>query len=109
NQLRWFSLTTSQTEFNGKPATLGAIINVTRRKQIEQALWESEKRFRALVEYSTDRITQLASDGTILYTSPSTERILGYSEAECMNRSYFDYLHPDDRTEFQQKLSELVD
>lgn len=108
-EVRWFGLTMSITDYNNQPATLGAIINVTRRKQIEQALWESEKRFRALVEYGSDRITQISAAGTIVYTSPSTRRILGYSEFECVNKSYYHFVHEEDRNRLRARITEMME
>jgi diguanylate cyclase (GGDEF)-like protein/PAS domain S-box-containing protein len=56
---------------------------------------ESEARFSSLVARSSDLITVVAADGTVLYQSPSIERVLGYSTAEIMG-SRFDELLPED-------------
>jgi len=42
----------------------------------------NEQLFRTLIEHSTDAITLIARDGTVLYASPSTERITGYTPEE---------------------------
>jgi two-component system sporulation sensor kinase A len=63
----------------GNPRTLVAVIrDVTKRKRREEALEASEQHFRALVNNSLDGIAILNGDLTILYESPSAERILGY-------------------------------
>ncbi|MDQ3590994.1 MAG: PAS domain S-box protein [Actinomycetota bacterium] len=41
-------------------------------------------------------ITILGADGTILYESPSVERILGYGPEDLVGRTIFDFVHPDD-------------
>jgi len=46
----------------------------------ELALSASERRFRSLVQNSSDLVTIVAPDGSILYASDSAERIVGYSE-----------------------------
>src|SRR5439155_2506169 len=48
----------------------------------ETALRASERRFRALIEHSTDAVTVIGRDGTILYDSPSVERLFGLSPAD---------------------------
>ncbi len=55
---------------------------------------ESEARFSSLVARSSDLITVVSADGTVLYQSPSIERVLGY-RADDVIGSRFDELLPD--------------
>src|SRR5262245_1632213 len=52
--------------------------------------------FQALVEYSSDAILLLDERGVIRYSSRSTERVLGYTPEERLNKSSLDLIHPDD-------------
>lgn len=67
-----------------------------KRREAEQALRDSENRFRSLIENALDIITVLDETGTIHYASPSIERILGYAPETLVGRVAFDYVHPDD-------------
>lgn len=60
--------------------------------QAETALAASERRFRSLVQNSSDLVTILAPDGTILYASDSAERIVGYAPRELVGSSLLSYL-----------------
>ncbi len=71
----------------------------TREAQLKQArdeLSRSERHFRSLIENASDITTVLGRDGTILYTSPSVTRLLGYTPEELHGRSGFEHIHPDD-------------
>jgi PAS domain S-box-containing protein len=78
-----------------------------RRERIraENALKESEARFRALVQNSSDLISVLTPDGTRKYVSPSVERILGYEPDELIGGNAADLTHPDDRPVVQKLLA----
>ncbi len=77
-------------------------------REREERLALSEKRFRALIEKSTDGIALLGADGKILYISPSNERILGYPEAEVLGHMSFEWNHPDELPHIQEALGRLI-
>jgi protein-histidine pros-kinase len=64
--------------------------------------------FRALVENSADGIALFGADATILYASPSTIRILGYSSDELLGRDALGLVHPEDATLARQRLRECL-
>ena len=74
----------------------------------ESALRISERRFRALVEESWDAIALFAGDGTILYGSPATTRLLGYELTEFVGRNAMELIHPDDRAGVLVRLQEVM-
>jgi diguanylate cyclase (GGDEF)-like protein/PAS domain S-box-containing protein len=66
------------------------------RRRAEEALRENERRFRSLIERSSDIITVIDPDGTILYESPSVERLLGHTPGELIGTKLQQHIHPDD-------------
>jgi diguanylate cyclase (GGDEF)-like protein/PAS domain S-box-containing protein len=66
----------------------------------------SEARFSTLVQNSTDLITVLAADNTILYQSPSIERVLGYTPEEVTGSSFDLLLHPDEQDRLLRRLTD---
>ncbi|MGH2859493.1 MAG: putative bifunctional diguanylate cyclase/phosphodiesterase, partial [Solirubrobacteraceae bacterium] len=66
----------------------------------------SEARFATLVQNSTDLITVLGPDHTILYQSPSIERALGYSADAVTGWSFEQLLHPDEQGRLLRRLTD---
>lgn len=79
------------------------------RARAEKALRESERRFRSLIERSSDGIMLIGPDGLVAYESPSTRRLLGNEEPELVGRHLLDLIHPDDRSEAQEALARLLE
>ncbi len=71
--------------------------------------YQTEKRFRALVENSSDAISLMDSRGKILYASASSAKVLGYPPEELVGQHAFDLIFPDDLQHairaFQQALA----
>ncbi len=74
---------------------IGAVQDITERKRAEEALRESEEKFRLISETSIDIIFQLDSEGVISYCSPSAENY-GYSSGEIQGRTFRNFLHPNE-------------
>ncbi len=72
------------------------IARAIEHKRAQDALVESERRFRALIENSADAVSLLDAEGRILYTTPSSARVLGFRPEELQGRSALDLVHPDD-------------
>ena len=70
--------------------------DTTERKQVEQALRQSEERFRSLIENALDIIMILDPDGTIGYVSPSVEKVLGYAVTELVGENVNAFIHQED-------------
>lgn len=70
-------------------------------------LQESEERFRTLIQYSADVIILITEEGSITDASESLQAVLGYTSAECIGTSIFDYLHPADIDLIREKLAEI--
>jgi PAS domain S-box-containing protein len=81
----------------------GIAQDVTAQKESENALVNSEQKFRLLAENSEDIISVHAADGTTWYLSPSLTHVLGYEVEEVIGTAVLDYVHPDDRHKFSKQ------
>ena len=85
---------------------------VTERKKAEEAIRESETRYRLLADHISDVVIQIDRTGTILYASPSTSPVLGYFPEELLSLAgnrYIGYVHPDDQERLRKNYTEIVD
>ncbi len=82
-----------------------------KRKHIkaEELIIQNEIKFRALIEKSADMKTLSEADGTIIYSSPSVEKVLGYQKESLMFTSLFDIIHPDDVKEFTKNRKKIAE
>lgn len=72
------------------------------RRAAEEALRESEARFRLIAENARDLISMTNMAGRYVYVSPSFETVLGYSPQELLESGPVDLIHPEDRELFRQ-------
>ena len=84
------------------PAIRGVVLttrDITERKRAEAAVRESEQRFRALVQNTSDIITVQRADGSLDYVSPAVTTVLGWPTQQAWEAPYqpFELIHPNDR------------
>ncbi|MCS6904402.1 MAG: PAS domain-containing protein [Bacteroidia bacterium] len=75
---------------------LVALLDNSRIKEAEDALAQSEARFRAMVQNSSDVIAILAADSTIIFVSSSSEFVLGFKAEELIGISFFSQVYSED-------------
>ncbi len=83
---------------------IGSMQDVTERKIADQKLALNEKRFKSLIQHSTDLIGLLDEQGNYKYVSDSSEKILGYSPGFFVGQNAFTFIHPDDLQKTRKAL-----
>ncbi len=87
SRARYFTL-------NNRNVRVTVLRDITERKQAENALKESEERFRAITMTASDAILLMDDKGKIVYWNPSAERIFGYSAEEALGKDLHVFLAP---------------
>ena len=82
--------------YDGRPAFQAILEDVTQRKQTEQALKDSEERYRTLVEGANDAVFLETFDGHIVDINTKACEMLGYTRSELLHLIMADLVHQDD-------------
>ena len=105
----WVLLNSNFLYENGKLKGATVVVHdITDRKQAQEALRESEERFRTIADFTHDWESWIAPDGHCIYVSPSCERITGYSSEAFVNDPGLleKIVHSDDHSSFVKRFGE---
>jgi two-component system, chemotaxis family, CheB/CheR fusion protein len=94
-----------------QPVEVGVFIlslDITARKRAEEALRQSETRYRALVETTYDWVWEVDAEGRYTYASPKVLELLGYTPAEVIGRTPFDLMPADEAERLQAVFGDIV-
>ena len=91
----------------GQRLVLGIARDISARKQAEEAIQESEERFRDLFDNAHDLVQSIGSDGRFRYVNRAWLKTLGYTNAELSKLTIHDVLHPDYHSQYMETFQPL--
>jgi len=89
-------IATKLINYEGERAILGIVTDISGRIRAEEALRESEEKYRLLVENANDAIF-IAQDQVVKFPNPKTLEMIGYSAQELVKIPFMNLIHPEDR------------
>ena len=102
-ETRWAQINTVVIDWEGQPATLNFVSDITERKRTEDALYESEERHRALVEASSKAgigivILQSTEDqeAVIIFANDGAIQMTGYAREEILSKPLGEFMPPEE-------------
>lgn len=115
---RWVLMTGGITQFEGKPAVIGTIFDITARKNAEQereeyyrrlqlatqSLKESEARFRTLAETTSAGIF-IYREGRLVDVNSAGERMTGFDRETLLTMDFRQLIHPDHRDMVRERAA----
>ncbi len=95
----------ARSEFSGRPAILGTLLDVTDRKRTQDALRESEERYRSLVDNAPIGIV-VHSSGVMRFINRKMADLVGVADTEeAVGRNVMEFLHPDFREFARERMA----
>jgi PAS domain S-box-containing protein len=92
----WQSFSIARITHKGRPASLVSFTDITERKQAEEALRQSEEKYRTILKEMEDSYFEVDLSGHLTFVNDSTCRNLGYSREELIGMSYKDFTTEED-------------
>jgi len=89
-------------------SVLSVCRDITEIQQAQQAVRESEARFRTVFELAPIGMAIANTQGQVLHTNRALQEILGYSADQLLNQPFHLFIHTDDVTECYQNLHKLI-
>jgi len=83
-------------------------LDITERKQTEAMLQASEKKFRDLIETTTDWVWEVDAEGTYTYVSPKVTDLLGYDVNDVLGKTPFDFMPKEEADKIAGIFKEKV-
>ena len=106
-------ITSKLITYEGERAILGIVTDITERKQAEEALRESETKFRLAFENAPIGMALCNMDGSYVQANPAYCNMLGYNQLELQKLTFKDFTPPEDlekqRPYYEQCLRGEID
>ncbi len=105
-EMRWVEIYSRTVTYKNKPADLVTIVDITGSKKNEEALIESEERYRIITE-NTIAGVYLVQDGLLRYVNPSFCKIHGYAKDELVGKlNTLDLVVEEEKEFLKNKMKE---
>jgi len=91
-----------------KECNIGFFRDITKRKEAEKALKESEEQLQEFFENANDLIQSVAPDGRLVFVNRKWRETLGYAEDEIANLTLWDIIHPDSKVKCMETFQRVI-
>lgn len=109
SRVLWVELSTVLVNWGGRPATLNFINDITERREAEEVLKESERKYREFAEFLPQMVFELDSKGNITFANEHAFEIFGYNKKDIeRGLQALQILVPEDRKRAARNINNLL-
>jgi PAS domain S-box-containing protein len=99
----------SRTVYQGRPALIGTLLDITARKRADELLKQTEQKYRSIFENAVEGIFQSTPDGKLISSNPAFAKMLGYDSpngllSSVINIGHQVYVEPEVRAQFMEGI-----
>ena len=106
-EIMWILEMITSIVYHGKRAALGSFMDITARKHMEEALRQSEERYRTIIEDIEEGYYEVDLQGNFTFASDSICATLGYTREELIGMSYKNYV-PNEQFDYVYNIFKKV-
>jgi PAS domain S-box-containing protein len=103
----WLDLRGMEAKYMGQPANIGTVIDVTEQRETEEALRQSEEKYRTIIDHIEDGYYEVDLRGSLVFFNDSFARIWGYPRNELMGMNYRHYTRAEDARQVNQTFRKV--
>jgi len=104
-EIRIIEINAVLINWEGRPATLNFLRDITEKGLAELALKESEQRYRTTFEHTGTAMAIIEENTTISLVNTKFENLSGYTKEEIIGMKWTDFIHPDDHIKIKETLN----
>lgn len=105
---KWCYLRGGTTSFRGRPAGIIAVMDITELKEAQQALAESERKYREILDSMEDAYMELDQRGVATFYNPALLRLLECKPEDLRNKTYDDFADPSNARKMEQFFKDVA-
>jgi len=95
-EIIWVLEEVTSIDYGGNRATVGSFMDITARKELEEVIEYSERRYRTMLEDMEDAYSEIDLAGNFTFVNNSVCRDLGYSREELIGMNYKSFISEED-------------
>ncbi len=107
-EAKWLQINAGVIDWEGRPAILAFLPDITQLRQTEMALWESEIRFQMISENTGDLIILSNGLGKTIFVNSALNKLLGLKTEELQDRPITEIIHPKYRSALSRLWNRIL-
>jgi PAS domain S-box-containing protein len=99
----------SNVQFDGRPAEMGIIQDISDFKSLEDTLKKAEEKYQILVDIISEFIFMMDPGGIFTFVSSAIAQQFGYTPEEIIGKPFSDLVHPEDLSTYESNHQDILE